>query len=324
MLSIEIDMVEEVNLINAYLREISANFPFDKEIKKLISDVLNSGGKRIRPIISILVYEMMSNKTRDEMVYNAACSIEFIHNASLLVDDIFDKDIFRRQKKAFYLRFSTFSAISMSYSLSSLALNLALKTGYVSVIEEVAKSTHNLATSIFLEKKFRDGQHKMDKKEALLLIDRKTSSLFQAASSIGAILAKSNEEEIKQIREFGTYFGRVFQLRDDYLSIISTQEELGKSGAVTDIKNRIQTYLVLEALELADTYDKEILNDYYINQADYEIELIRDIIKRSGAVEAIKNLVNEYIVKAKKILDSYPDNIAKEKLLQLLQYLELK
>ena len=247
-----LDLAVEVEQINNYLSKLRDQSPYDDEINDLIDDILQKGGKRIRPLICLLSFEMISNEIRSDLNYAAACALEIIHNASLLIDDIYDKDFFRRKEKSFYLKYSTFAAISLTYSMSSFALSLATKTNVLEVVDELIKVLHTLSTSLFLEKQFRSGERKMSKDEALQLIDRKTSCLFEAASVIGVIMGTSSKEDREEMVKFGKLFGRAFQLRDDLLSLLSTAEELGKSGVMTDISNRIQTYIVLEAIDLAD------------------------------------------------------------------------
>ncbi|UJG40663.1 MAG: polyprenyl synthetase family protein [Candidatus Heimdallarchaeum aukensis] len=319
----KLDVEKDIEEINNELIKLKDNAPYDEEIVNLINEIIETGGKRIRPLITLLCYEMISNKKRDNTSFAAACAIEIIHNASLLIDDIFDKDIFRRKKKSFYLKFSTFSAISMSYSLSSLAFGLALKTKLLEIVEELTKATQNLAISLFLEQKFRNANTKMTQEEALLLIDRKTTTLFEAASVIGVLLNQATQEDREKMKDFGKYFGRAFQLRDDLLSITATEEEIGKTSVITDIKNRIQTYIVLVAMEQAAEEDKKKLEEYYIEKKELDVEKIRTLIKRSGAIKTVAKLVNEYIEKAMSILKSYPESTARNKLIEITRFLSL-
>lgn len=319
-----LDFTEEVKEINDYLSTLKDHSPFDEEINDLINQILKNGGKRIRPLICLLSFEMISKKARNNTSFAAACALEVIHNASLLVDDIFDKDIFRRNEKSFYLKYSTFAAISISYSMSSLALSLATKTNVIDVVDELVKTIHNLSSSLFLEAKFRSGEKKMSKEEALLLIDRKTSSLFEAASVIGGVLGTSNKVDRVNMKKYGKYFGRAFQLRDDLLAITSTSKELGKSGAITDISNRIQTYIVLETMDLAKKEEKDILISYYLEKKQYSPKEIRKIITKSASIEVIKKEINNYINRAIEILEKYPQSEPRDKLISITNSLGVK
>ena len=319
-----LDFTKEVKEINDYLSNLRNQSPFDDEINDLIDQILQNGGKRIRPLICLLSFEMISSKARDDTSLAAACALEVIHNASLLVDDIFDKDIFRRNEKSFYLKYSTFAALSISYSMSSLALSLATKTKVLDVVEELVKTIHNLSSSLFLEEKFRSGEKKMSKEEALLLVDRKTSSLFEAASVIGGVLGTSSKEDRINMKNFGKYFGRAFQLRDDYLAITSTAKELGKSGALTDISNRIQTYIVLETIDLAKREEKDILLKYYLEKKNYSPRKIRKIIAKSASIELIPRENDSSFNPAIGILKEYPQSEPRDKLLTITNTLNVR
>ncbi|MHA1345249.1 MAG: polyprenyl synthetase family protein [Candidatus Heimdallarchaeaceae archaeon] len=320
----DLDFAEEVEEINNYLSTLKDQSPYDDEIFDLIDQILQNGGKRIRPLICLLSFEMISNKARDDTSFAAACALEVIHNASLLVDDIFDKDIFRRNEKSFYLKYSTFAALSISYSMSSLALSLATKTKTIDVVDELVKTIHNLSSSLFLEQKFRSGDKRMSKEEALLLIDRKTSCLFEAASVIGGVLGASSRKDREKMENFGRYFGRAFQLRDDLLSVTSTTKELGKSGALTDISNRIQTYIVLETIDLAKNEEKETLIKYYLEKRQYSPHKIRKIIAKSPSINLMKREINNYINLAVEILEKYPHSEPRNKLISITKTLEIK
>ncbi|MCE7742294.1 MAG: hypothetical protein GOP50_07515, partial [Candidatus Heimdallarchaeota archaeon] len=308
---------------NSYLNKLRDYSPYDDEINDLIDQILQNGGKRIRPLICLLSFEMISNKVRDDSSFAAACALEIIHNASLIIDDIFDKDIYRRKEKSFYLKYSTFSALSLSYSMSSLALSLASKTEILEIVEEIINAISTLSTSLFLEQKFREGSKKMSKEESLQLIDRKTSVLFQAASVIGFILGNSTKEDRAKMKTFGTFFGRAFQMRDDYLSLTVEEDVLGKSGVKTDITNRIQTYIVLEAFDSLPEEERLILHDYYLEKKENSIETIRDILVKSDAITKIKELINDYVDKANQILNEFPSSVARDKLISITSMLKI-
>ena len=323
MTSTKLNLPLEVDQINSYLSDLRNHSPYDDEINDLIDQILQNGGKRIRPLICLLSFEMISNEQRNDTSLAAACSLEVIHNASLLIDDIFDKDIFRRKEKSFYLKYSTFAALSFSYSLSSLALSLASKTNVIEIVDELIKAIHILSTSLFLEQKFRSGKNKMTQEEALQLIDRKTSSLFEAASVIGVLLGNSSKKDRESMKLFGKLFGRAFQLKDDYFSLTSEQNDLGKSGVWTDISNRIQTYIVLEAMDLVSPDEKEILNDYYIDKKDFPTEKIKSILVNSGALEIVKNQISQYISEAIAILNMFSKSPSRDKLIEITNLLHI-
>ena len=315
------NLSSEVNQINSFLYNLRDHSQYDDEINNLINQILTNGGKRIRPLICLLSYEMISGRIRDDSSIAAACAVEIIHNASLVIDDIFDKDIFRRKQKSFYLKYSTFSALSVSYSMSSLALKLASDTNIIEIVEQLINAISILSSSLFLERKFRESDNLMTKEEALKLIDQKTAILFQTASEIGFILGKSTKDNREKIRDFGLYIGRAFQLRDDYLSLISKENDLGKSGVITDITNRIQTFIVIDAFEKLPKEQRIILESYYLDKETIPVETIRELLLNPKTVQSIKKKVLEYLKKAENIIGEFPQGIAKDKLLSIVSML---
>jgi len=320
---IKFDFSNDIKEINAYLTNLRNQAPYDNEVNDLIYSILQKGGKRIRPLICLLSYEMISSKPREEHHFTAACSIEILHNASLLIDDLFDKDIYRRKEKSFYLKYSTFAALSVSYTMSSLALSLATQTQTMQIVEELVNAMKNLSSSLFLEQKLRIEGRIITKKEALQLIDMKTSSLFEAASVIGAILGATSKKDQESMNKFGKMFGRAFQLRDDLMSFTSTTEEQGKSGVETDISNKIQTYVVLEAMENVNEEDKVILEDYYVNKGKCHVTQIKEIITKSPALRIVQKKMEKCIQEAIMILQEFPGSTSRDKLIEITNLLQV-
>ena len=323
MTEIKFDFSNDIKEINAYLTNLRNHAPYGNEVNDLIYTILQKGGKRIRPLICLLSCEMISSKPREERHFAAACSIEILHNASLLIDDLFDKDIYRRKEKSFYLKYSTFAALSVSYTMSSLALSLATQTQTMQIVKELVNAMKTLSSSLFLEQKFRIEGRVITKKEALQLIDMKTSSLFEAASVIGAILGATSKKDQESMNKFGKMFGRAYQLRDDLLSFTSTTEEQGKSGVETDIINKIQTYVVLEAMENVNEEDKAILEDFYVNKGKCHVTQIKEIITKSPALRIVQKKMEKCIQEAIVILQEFPDSTSRDKLIEITNLLQL-
>ena len=323
MTETKFDFSSEVKEINAYLTNLRNHAPYDDEVDNLINIILCKGGKRIRPLICLLSYEMISSKPREVHHLTAACSIEILHNASLLIDDLFDKDIYRRKEKSFYLKYSTFAALSVSYAMSSLALSLATQTQIMQIVEELVNAIKKLSSSLFLEQKLRIEGRVITKKEALQLIDMKTSCLFEAASVIGVILGAASKKDQENMKKFGKMFGRAFQLRDDLLSFTSTTEEQGKSGVETDLSNKIQTYIVLEAMENVNEEDKVILQDYYVNKGKYPVTQIKEIITNSPALRIVQKKMEKCIQEAIAVLQEFPSSIPRDKLIEITNLLQV-
>lgn len=312
---------EDIYNINLHLNQLLDGTNLTEEIIDYIRHAVKTG-KRLRPLFCLLTYDLLGNKERESHHYYTACALELVHNATLIIDDIFDKDVYRRQEKSFYLHFSTFAALAVSYTMSSLAIDWASKSNSIPIIQTLISATHDLAMSLFTENQLRRTNSFASEDEIMELIDRKTATLFQSSTKIGALLANASNEDIERFKLIGLYFGRAYQLHDDLLSLISSIEAEGKSGVISDIQNRVQNFIVLEALKCINTEQVKILEDYYLRGANYPLERIKELLINCGAIEGVKKRIQFYITKIKELLKNYPNKAAKEKIIHLIESLQ--
>ncbi|MGB9561998.1 MAG: polyprenyl synthetase family protein, partial [bacterium] len=213
------------------------------------------GGKRIRPILTIAAFNWAGGKGKK--ILPVACAIELIHSFSLIHDDLpsIDNDDYRRHKLTCHKeleritgdrRIGEAMAILAGDALLSLAFILLAKRGNPRVIKEVSNATFDLvrgeAADVLTEGKEFTG------KDLEFIHLNKTASLIKTSIRAGAIMAKANRKEIKALTDYGTYIGLAFQIRDDWLNEIGTEEELGKP-VKSDKKHKKATYPTLYGLE---------------------------------------------------------------------------
>ncbi len=308
-------IVEKINLI------LDQKYGADSPFRRLIRPYFENKGKKLRPLLCANTYLLFADESNLDLVYPLAAAIEITHNASLIIDDVFDRDIRRRGDAAFYVKHGTFAALSVSYALSAFVLELSSKTGNIAVIQEISRMGGELSYSVYLSRNLRSN-YVIGKKRSMEILYLKTASLFRAATKSAALLANVSEEHVENMRKFGEAYGIAYQLRDDALAILNDVEKIGKGGE-SDILNRLQTIIFLEALERASPSEKEILKQYYLKNADYDVELIRDILISSGGVQAVIDLAADYLREARDILDLYSDSLARAHLYQLLDVIEL-
>ncbi len=318
------DFNKDIKEIDFHLRKISEKYIAEQPRSTLFDHVFQEGGKRLRPLICLLSFEMINTKIRTNLSYIAACALEIIHNASLLIDDLFDHDVIRRNKKSFYLEYSTFETLAITYSLSSYAYELATRTKKSEIIQEINHITQKMSKALFLEQEIREAKQFFSIEKIIELIDVKTTPLFEGATVIGSLLGNTTVEEIEDMRTFGKFFGRAFQLRDDYLAITSNIKNIGKSSVKTDIENRIQNYIVIKTYEKINSEQKYIFEQYYLHKKDYSIETIRNIIVSSGALKSTKDLISTYVDLASDILSKYPESHARKKLIKITRLLKIE
>jgi geranylgeranyl pyrophosphate synthase len=280
----------------------------------------NEKAKKLRPLIILNMFRTIfgdtyDNDTRDKVKHLCA-ALEISHNASLMIDDVFDKDIIRRGQDAFHVQFGTFAALSAGYNLSAFVFDLATRTDNHQIVREIGKVGTALSSALFMSKDLVS--HKRISREYFMdLLFRKTSALFVSCSKTAALLATDDREEIEQATKFGEYFGTAYQLRDDVLAIIGSKKDLGKPPH-SDITNRFQSLITIEAMELAGEDELQILKDFYLKHQEYDPEIIQEILINTGAVKRVAEMTLDYVKHAKEALHTFDNSVSRHKLEVLL------
>lgn len=280
-------------------------------------------GKKLRPLIAVYVCRMLiGEEVDDDRIKALSSALEISHGASLIVDDIFDKDEMRRGEASFYVKYGTFAALSGAYNLSAFVFDLATRTDNSDVVREVGKVGSALSSALFMSKDLVS--HKIISEEYFMnILFRKTTALFQAAARCGGLLGTDDEKIVDKMTEFGYSFGTAYQLRDDVLGIVGTLDDLGKLP-VSDIQNRFQSLITIDAMKMANEDDRKILEAFYLKKEDIDIETIRAILVRSGGVQSVVDETLKYRSRALEILDEFEESPSRFKLQSLTEMINFK
>lgn len=293
---------ELTNKINQAIDSI----PLDIEPKGLympISYVLSMGGKRIRPLLMLLTYNMYKEDIETAMA--AAIAVETYHNFTLLHDDLMDNADKRRGKATVHKVWDDNTAILsgdamliLSYQLLSQSKENTLPF----ILPVFSKLAMEICEGQQYDMEFEDRTN-VEAKEYLEMIKLKTSVLLAGSMKIGAVLAGATTEEQELLYEVGLYTGLAFQLKDDLLDVYGNIELFGKNIGGDILCNK-KTYLLIKALEKANTKQKETLL-YWIGL---------DQFNAKEKIEAVTNLYNELSIKEiveEKINDLHQQALAK-------------
>ena len=276
-----------------------------KNLYEPIQYILGLGGKRLRPILTLMTTELFGAKGENAM--DAALAIEMFHNFSLVHDDIMDDAPLRRGKATVHEKWDINTGI-----LSGDAMLILSYQFFESYPPEMFKELTTLFSKTAIEV-CEGQQYDVDFEtrddvtipEYLKMIEYKTSVLVAAAMKMGAIIAKASEKEASAIYEFGRNLGIAFQLQDDYLDAFGDPETFGKQVG-GDIMENKKTFLYLRSLEKANKKDREsLLHLYSIKPEDptTKVQAVKSIFMESGAVEDAKSEIESYTQKAYKTLD---------------------
>lgn len=292
----------------------------EKEPKNLydpIHYILGLGGKRIRPVLTLMSAEIFeSNYTK---ALPAALAIEVFHNFSLIHDDIMDDAPLRRGNVTVHEKWDINTGILSGDAMLILAYQYFEKYEPL-IFKELAKLFSKTALEVCEGQQWDvDFENRQDVTipEYLKMIECKTAVLVAAAMKMGAIIAETTEENANLIYDFGLNLGLAFQLQDDYLDAFGNPENFGKQVGGDIIENK-KTYLYLKAIEFASAEDKkELLHLFSIHSKENEkkINAVKEIFNSTGASTATQKAIQEYTLKAFKTLQHLNiDNNKKEAL----------
>ncbi len=298
-------------------------FVEEKEPKHLyqpISYILKLGGKRFRPVLTLMITDIFDVDYKKAL--NAALAIEVFHNFSLVHDDIMDDAPLRRGKETVHEKWNINTGILSGDAMLIIAYQL-FENYEVNTFQSLAKLFSKTALQVCegqqddIDFETRDDVTIV---EYLKMIEYKTAVLVGAAMQMGAIVANASKEDQNSFYEFGKNLGIAFQLQDDYLDVFGNPKTFGKQVGGDIIENK-KTYLYLKALEFSDEDEKlQLQNLFSIQPEDNtdKIEKASQLFIASGSAEATKNAIKDYTQKAFSVLETL--NITEDKKFALRQF----
>jgi geranylgeranyl diphosphate synthase type I len=307
----------------------------DKEINESLSEVcpgklqdaskhLITGGKKIRPSLVLLSCEAVGGSV--DSALKTAAAVELIHTFSLIHDDIMDKDDMRRGKPSVHVKWGEPMAILTGDTLFSKAFETILETGIDGVTYErvvgALKTVVDSCTKICEGQAFDmcfEGNFEVTEVEYMNMIYMKTAALIAAASKAGAILGGGTPQQVEAFEEYGKLIGLAFQIQDDYLDVVSSEEDLGKPVG-SDIVEGKMTLMVVNALSKASPEDKKELISILKAHEDTDVGRAIEILEKYDSIKYTYNISLNNVEKAKKLLDVVEDSDAKQSLIMLADF----
>jgi geranylgeranyl diphosphate synthase type II len=303
-------------LISDYFSELHLN----KEPKNLyepIEYILHLGGKRMRPILTLMATEVFDVDCKKALA--AATAIEVFHNFSLVHDDIMDDAPLRRGNETVHEKWDINTGILSGDAMLILAYQ-HFEEYEPKIFRDLAKLFSKTALEVCEGQQYDVDFETRDDvtiPEYLKMIEYKTAVLVGAAMKMGAIVAETSEENANLIYDFGLNLGIAFQLQDDYLDAFGDPETFGKQVGGDIIENK-KTYLYLKAMEFSNADEKEQLTHLFSiqpNDNSDKIESVKAIFNQTKASEATQKAIQEYTFKAFETLEKM--NISNDKKIML-------
>lgn len=310
---------EILKMVNEFLDHLS----YDRKPESLyepIKYVLSMGGKRIRPTLMLLAYNLY--KENPEAILMNACALETYHNYTLLHDDLMDNADMRRGHLTVHKKWNDNTAILSGDSMLVLAFQRMMQCD-----EKHLKDILDLFTVTALE--IGEGQqydmefetrNDVKEDEYIEMIRLKTSVLLACALKIGAILADASAEDADNLYKFGEQIGLAFQLQDDYLDVYGDSKVFGKEIG-GDITSNKKTYMLINAFNKANAAQREELTRW-VSARDFDrnekVDAVTRLYNEIGIDQLAQDKIAYYFAQSKKYLDAV--NVPEEKKEELRKY----
>jgi geranylgeranyl diphosphate synthase, type II len=297
--------------ISSYQEIITSHFTsitYQKEPKNLyepIRYILSLGGKRLRPVLTLMAAEVFDIDCKKAI--DAATAVEVFHNFSLIHDDIMDDAPLRRGNETVHEKWNINTGILSGDAMLILAYQF-FESYEPKIFQELAQLFSKTALEVCEGQQYDvdfESRDDVTIAEYLKMIEYKTAVLIGAAMKMGAIVAETSEENKQLIYDFGLNLGLAFQLQDDYLDAFGNPETFGKQVGGDIIENK-KTYLYLKALEFAQPLEREQLQHLFSIQptdnAD-KINSVKEIFNTTGSSVATQKAIEDYTLKAFETLE---------------------
>lgn len=284
-------------------------------IPKVIKHIVDSGGKRLRPMLTILCAKALSCQGNKHITL--AAIIEFIHTATLLHDDVVDTSDMRRGQPTANVIWGNSAGILVGDFLYSRAFQMINSLRSWEINDLLANTTNTIAEGEALQLANLNNPDVTDT-YYFEVIRCKTAVLFAAATQLGAMAADVSADIQTAIYTYGLHLGMGFQIMDDYLDYTVTSEEMGKNAG-DDLSEGKATLPLIYAMKHASSADAEIIKTAIRQGGQDNLKTILAIIQSTPAFKEIKALALQEIQKAQTALEILPNSPYKQALLSLAE-----
>lgn len=284
---------------------------------QIIGDYITSaGGKRLRPLLVLLAGNALgASGARLNLL---AASIEFLHTATLLHDDVVDKSELRRGRATANARFGNEASVLVGDFLYARSFEMLVDLGIYPVMKILANATRVLSEGEVLQlTKVRDASLTED--IYMEVIRGKTAILFEAAAQGAGLVAEASEEQVEALRQFGAHLGTAFQLVDDLLDYLGDAEAMGKNVG-DDLAEGKLTLPLIQTLRAGTPEQAEVVRKAVQKGGSEDLAAVCEAVKSAGAIDYTAARAREYGDKAIAALDALPASEYRDALIELTRF----
>ncbi|GMN88755.1 polyprenyl synthetase family protein [Francisella sciaenopsi] len=284
-------------------------------INQISHYIINSGGKRLRPLLVMLFSRALNYTGNDHLA--CAAIIEFIHTATLLHDDVVDDSHLRRGKETANNVFGNAASVLTGDFLYSRAFQMMVSLDNMQIMQILADATNKISEGEVLQL-LNARNIELSEEDYTNVIYCKTAKLFEAACELAGVISLDKHSYSKlqnSIKNYGIYLGNAFQIADDVLDYVSDAESLGKNIG-DDLDEGKMTLPTIYALANISSVEQKKIKDA-IEKGQYDINEIINIVKNSGAVEYSYQVACQYADRAKESISFLPESEYKQAMILL-------
>ena len=287
-------------------------------IPEVTAHLVEAGGKRLRPLLTLAAARLCGYDGPFHV--HLAATVEFIHTATLLHDDVVDESARRRGRPTANLLWDNKTSVLVGDYLFSRSFQLMVETGSLRVLDILANASATIAEGEVLQ--LTAAQDLATTESIYLQVVRgKTAALFSAATEVGGVIAGAPEGQVRALFAYGDALGIAFQIVDDLLDYGGTAQAIGKNVG-DDFRERKLTLPVIKAVALADAQERAFWTRTIAkgDQQDGDLEQAMAIMARHATMEAARQDALAWAAQAVSALNNLPDHPLREMLADLADY----
>ena len=304
-------------------REISKNIKDEEKLITLTAGhLIKAKGKKIRPLLTLLVSKILNYKGNADVTL-AVC-IEFIHNATLLHDDVIDTGKIRRGKLSANQIWGNKVSVLVGDYLLSRAFKLMVKNKSLKLLEILSQTSLILARGQ-IQDVGNNQNVNLTEKKYLSIIDAKTAELFRISCFLPTIITDQDKRTQKIFNDFGFNFGMAFQLSDYVLDYFGVSSKMGKSVGKDFFEGKV-TYPVIHCFKKSDKKSKKIIAKLFFKRkrSKKDLAVLLNLMKKNNTYKSSIEFVRKYAEKAKTNINKFEGNKYKVYLDELVDHLIIR
>ena len=283
-------------------------------INQISEYIIAAGGKRIRPLLTLLCGRIAGVNDGD-LLYKMAAMIEYIHTATLLHDDVVDESGMRRGRETSNAVFGNAASVLVGDFIYTRAFQMMVQGNSVELLSVMANCTNKISEGEVLQL-LNIGKSDLAETEYFAVIESKTAALFEAAARVAAIVAGSDVDVANALASYARNLGTAFQVTDDILDYVGDSATIGKNIGDDLLEGKV-TLPLIYILQHGSEAQQRLLTNAIATPKSADLSVILDMIVNSGAIEYVTGAAQKFVGASIAALKVFPESQYKDAMIEL-------